>query len=51
MVRMNEFDQPIGRAVTWSPPEALQHVTATLDTDPAWLAWWRRSGLAVGVLD
>jgi hypothetical protein len=24
---------------------ALQHVTATLDTDPAWLAWWRRSGL------
>lgn len=28
MVRMNEFDQPIGRAVTWSPPEALQNVTA-----------------------
>ena len=25
---------------------ALQHVAATLDTDAAWLAWWRRSGLA-----
>jgi hypothetical protein len=23
---------------------ALQHVLATLDADPAWQAWWRRSG-------
>ena len=25
---------------------ALQHVALTLDADPAWRAWWRRSGLA-----
>ena len=25
---------------------ALQHVAHTLDADPAWRAWWRRSGLA-----
>jgi hypothetical protein len=25
---------------------ALQHVARTLDADPAWRAWWRRSGLA-----
>jgi Protein of unknown function (DUF4240) len=24
---------------------ALQHVAITLDTDPAWLAWWRQSGV------
>jgi hypothetical protein len=24
---------------------ALQHVMVTLDADPAWLAWWRRSGV------
>ena len=26
---------------------ALRHVALTLDADPAWRAWWRRSGLAV----
>jgi len=25
---------------------ALQHVAATLDADPAWQSWWRRSGAA-----
>jgi Protein of unknown function (DUF4240) len=25
---------------------ALQHVALTLDADPAWRSWWRRSGLA-----
>jgi hypothetical protein len=24
----------------------LQHVARTLDADPAWRSWWRRSGLA-----
>jgi hypothetical protein len=24
---------------------ALQHITATLDADPAWQRWWRRSGV------
>jgi hypothetical protein len=25
---------------------ALRHVALTLDADPAWRSWWRRSGLA-----
>jgi hypothetical protein len=25
---------------------ALRHVALTLDADPAWLSWWRQSGLA-----